>query len=879
MKILAVRGMNLSALEGTFEIDFEKEPLRSAGIFAITGATGAGKSTILDAIALALYGEVPRLMSASSKKEGDEDLTPRDARRILRRGKGEGYAEVDFEAIDGQVYRSRWEIRRAGRKADGRMQPEQLSVVELKEGTPLQGNNRELKEQLEQLIGLSFDQFTRTILLAQGDFAAFLRAEEKEKSQLLEKVTGTDSYRRLSMRIHERNKKEQEQIEQKDLLMAQIVLLPEDVLQKKQERLQEVMQQQAKLDAERERNKGLLAWFEEQARRAQALEEKNRVLALARDAHRGAEPLRAELLEIERVLPMAPTYNEKKEREGAIDTSRQEREQLERKRHKTLEALRSIEGKIERAMTQKDQAECVLAKSEPMLKEARRLDSELQQKQAEIAKLKQHLSAKSAEQLKQRERSLETLQVEIMETSKREEELRHSLSAELSRLRRELIDGAPCPVCGALHHPAAGDHAPIAEEEERKAISAKLSKLRNQVEQLREEIGGLRQRSQQEQIVAQELEEVEKAFGKYEVQRMEYFGGRDADRVEQEQRAAVKSAQEELNRLIDQKNTKVVEDKGLSVRIEEVSKQIALSQSALITAERAIEAFLSERGMRLSDEDLEKLFAHDADWIKKRKDELQHLDEDLQEAKLAVSERQRLLQEHLDRADRPREDIQPEAVKIVLKEVERQIEVLSKENKEIALDLAKDKDNRERLVQLAAEKEELAPKAKLWAQLNDLLGSANGDKFAKIAQRYTISNLLGFANRQLEIIAPRYRLKQVDSDSLNLMVVDTYMMNEERTVFSLSGGETFLVSLALALGLSSLSSRHVSIRSLFIDEGFGSLDTDTLAVALDALETLQSQQGRMIGVISHVQEMNERIATQVQVISNGCGGSTINIKG
>ncbi len=123
--------------------------------------------------------------------------------------------------------------------------------------------------------------------------------------------------------------------------------------------------------------------------------------------------------------------------------------------------------------------------------------------------------------------------------------------------------------------------------------------------------------------------------------------------------------------------------------------------------------------------------------------------------------------------------------------------------------------------------------------------------------------LLGFANRHLRNLARRYRLQRIE-DSLSLLVIDQDMADEVRSVHSLSGGESFLVSLALALALASLSSQRVNVESLFIDEGFGTLDADTLRNAMDALDSLQSL-GRKVGVISHVPEMSERIATQIQV--------------
>ncbi len=137
--------------------------------------------------------------------------------------------------------------------------------------------------------------------------------------------------------------------------------------------------------------------------------------------------------------------------------------------------------------------------------------------------------------------------------------------------------------------------------------------------------------------------------------------------------------------------------------------------------------------------------------------------------------------------------------------------------------------------------------------------------------------LLGYANHHLSDLSRRYRLERV-KDTLALMVVDQDMGDEPRSVHSLSGGESFLVSLALALGLASLSSNRVRVESLFIDEGFGSLDADTLRIAMDALDKLQAQ-GRKVGIISHVQDMTERIGIQIQVRRQTGGRSRVETPG
>ncbi|HAQ27559.1 MAG TPA: exonuclease SbcC, partial [Pseudomonas sp.] len=164
-----------------------------------------------------------------------------------------------------------------------------------------------------------------------------------------------------------------------------------------------------------------------------------------------------------------------------------------------------------------------------------------------------------------------------------------------------------------------------------------------------------------------------------------------------------------------------------------------------------------------------------------------------------------------------------------------------------------------------------------WARIAALIGSSDGGAFRKIAQAYNLDLLVQHANVQLRQLARRYRLKRGGSP-LGLLVMDTEMGDELRSVHSLSGGETFLVSLALALGLASMASSKLRIESLFIDEGFGSLDPESLQIAMDALDSLQAQ-GRKVAVISHVAEMHERIPVQIQVQRQGNGQSGLKIVG
>ena len=209
MKILAIRLKNLASLAGPFELDFTAEPLASAGLFAITGPTGAGKSTLLDALCLALFGAVPRLNNTgrdAKVPDVDGEIATGDPRTLLRRGTGEGYAEVDFVGIDGRRYRARWEANRAREKATGKLQASRQSLRDLDSDQLLASQKGDYKVQLEARLGLNFEQFTRAVMLAQSEFSAFLKADDNERSELLEKLTDTALYTRLGKRAFDKAK-------------------------------------------------------------------------------------------------------------------------------------------------------------------------------------------------------------------------------------------------------------------------------------------------------------------------------------------------------------------------------------------------------------------------------------------------------------------------------------------------------------------------------------------------------------------------------------------------------------------------------------------------------------------------------------------------
>ena len=234
MRILAIRGENLASLGAPFEIDLAAEPLAGSGLFAITGETGAGKSTILDALCLALYGEYPRVSVGrreNAPDPGGEAISIHDGRAILRRGAGGGYAEVDFVGQDGERYRVRWEANRARGRANGRLQNEQRSLYRLDDGSAVATGKTQVREAVETRTDLTFDQFRRTVLLAQGEFDAFLLAAESERAELLEKITGTEIYAAISVRVHDGTEARRRIVEQLEQRRNDVGLLDDEARQ------------------------------------------------------------------------------------------------------------------------------------------------------------------------------------------------------------------------------------------------------------------------------------------------------------------------------------------------------------------------------------------------------------------------------------------------------------------------------------------------------------------------------------------------------------------------------------------------------------------------------------------------------------------------
>ena len=955
MKILAIRLKNLTSIEGTVEVDFTAEPLHSAGIFAISGPTGAGKSTLLDALCLALYDKSPRFAtsveSVNLADVGDNQINQSDVRNLLRRGTSDGYAEVDFLGIDGRRYRSRWSVRRTRNKISGSLQPQTLEVKELDTEKEFQGTKKELLIQLVELVGLTYEQFTRTVLLAQNDFATFLKSKGAAKAELLEKLTGTGVYSRISQEVYARNKAAQEEVTLIQNRMNVIELMPEEellALQKEKELSAEKRVTGIKLLAEQNEQLNVVRslkmqedlWKkkqqeeqEEQARLkmlqgALASQEEGLVHFKAQWEAIQPDLKKARQLDVQ-IQSQQDSYTQSKQMLQSANKQVSEQEQKMRMATEQLQVSYSSLNRllnhvgIEEAL-QLEQVEEILRQEEnkltagintneerllrlnsfgyPLLTEEQmKLQKELTRQQnirqltetqtktkAEIERLEKE-TTDCLKQLTEQETALKV-------TQRLYENVRMAVGKDVKALRQQLQEGEACPVCGSTAHPYHQEQEVVdtlfrSIEQEYNAAVANCQQINNRSivlqrdwthqkmvdGQIGEQLAALYKAgidAGNEEQIQHRLTELAERILEY---RNLYAEWQRSDEEIKKMRAHCEALRENVSlcRLAMQKvssakeqllllqNTASAEQKRFEV-IEKALNVLRQERSQLLKGKSADEA---EAVVAKREKELNLALEKARKEVEAVHNRLSGLQGEMKQITLAIGE----LQEQYKKIESPEQ--LPEIIKKQQEENLNTERALSTMEARL-LQQAKNKLTVEQIAKELAEKQTIAER---WAKLNKLIGSADGAKFKVIAQSYTLNLLLLHANKHLSYLSKRYKLQQVP-DTLALQVIDCDMCDEIRTVYSLSGGESFLISLALALGLSSLSSNNLKVESLFIDEGFGSLDAESLRTAMEALEQLQMQ-GRKIGVISHVQEMSERISVQVQVHKKVNGKSVLTVVG
>ncbi|CAM4007006.1 Nuclease SbcCD subunit C [Pseudomonas reidholzensis] len=373
MKILAIRLKNLASLAGPIDIDFTAEPLASAGLFAITGPTGAGKSTLLDALCLALFGTVPRLNAIGREAkvpDADGEIPTYDPRNLLRRGTGSGFAEVDFVGIDGQRYRARWEANRARDKANGKLQHSRQSLYDL-DGEQLLGSGKnEYKQLVEARLGLNFEQFTRAVMLAQSEFSAFLKADDKERSELLEKLTNTAIYTRLGQRAFS---KARETGDVHNALKDRASHLLPMAAEARAELDQRLEQAQQAFKAEQARERQLeqqRAWLAEQRQLHAQHGAAEQTLQAAEQAWQQLAEQRQDLQHLERLAPQRHQFHRQQALAGQLTPLAAALAEQQHQQHSLQARTLELQQALETARQALAQAQSLQADSAPRLRQA-----------------------------------------------------------------------------------------------------------------------------------------------------------------------------------------------------------------------------------------------------------------------------------------------------------------------------------------------------------------------------------------------------------------------------------------------------------------------------------------------------------------------------
>ena len=985
MKILAIRGRNLASLEGDFEIDFTVEPLLSAGIFAISGPTGAGKSTLLDTMCLALFARTPRTDQAKENNVklqdvSNEQLSQSDPRFLLRRGTSSGFAEVDFMALNGHRYRTRWSVARARDKENGRLQNPRLALYNLDKEEEEQGTRSDLQARIIDLIGLTFEQFTRSVLLAQNDFSTFLKAEQGEKASLLEKLTGTELYSAISRQIFERNARAKEAFDLIQTRIQGIELLTDEEendlrtrlagTEKELQRVEKAKaEQQALQEAVRSIEQQITIRQRQQKEAADKLVHATELLTVARHEYeKGVEEqqqsearfkslqqeiLQARKLDIqldtairdlshsEQQLKNVMLRKEEAEKkyQAAVLRRRQGAEEIARltawrerykKKERIAEQLSALLLHLDAASATRSGMEAAVRSIETLRQEMAALNKQLSDLQQTSANKQQALKRAEAdyrnleEELKAVDAPALDKQIEKLRQEREQlliEQARLEASGNIKDLRGRLQDGQPCPVCGSTHHPFA-NQVPVSpvsaltlqlqdlsnKKETYVAHTRHLTRLQQQLLQLHKELAdseaackemaGKQQLAasrqereeaivkEQSTLLTQSLSAADLLFGNSEwqkawLQNPETFRKTLTDFARQWHENT-----EKLHQLERQESAQKAECESLASFLPSLEKQAEESGQLHEKNRAAFSSLQAERKKLLNGRSADSV---EQEYIRR----MEELKERLKKLSATQTEQSGIADQTRGIADQIAKDLTGASADLLRRKAAldkwtadyldssggEPLEVIlsryTQEKTELAFRLRTQTENKAKVSGLQEELNVRRTESERWAKLNELAGSADGAKFRRIAQGYTLDILLNYANVQLRELTRRYRLERVP-ETLALQVIDRDMCDEVRTVHSLSGGESFLVSLALALGLSSLSSNRMRVESLFIDEGFGSLDAETLRVAMDALESLRTQ-GRKIGVISHVQEMTERIPVRICVNRAGNGRSFLEV--
>ncbi len=972
MRIEKIVIENINSLKGRFEIDFT-DGKYSEGLFAIVGPSGAGKTTVLDAVCLALYGKTPRIDTIS---ETQDEIMNKNCVGCL--------AEAVFVSR-GKRYKASFSHQRAKGASPFRQVKREITEIGADgTGTMIASMIKEANEKIAEITGLTYSQFTRSIMLAQFQFAEFLKADSNERAAILEQISDIGLYRDISAAVYERAKRERTGLDDIRTRMQLLKVLGEEQIKALEQEQRSLASSAALHSALRERfvscrnTAEKLQGYQKEIERYQKEQP-----ALERDlgdkakqfeqAEQSEKQTKAALLELQKTLKNVRDLD-RNVAEQQKDIQRLDKETAEDAKKINTQKLGIIGvfkkyapeaagGELKRmyeavdiggilrseAKAELDAAQAKEKQVEGEIKAALQgKDEDYWHKRIDILKIMipaaqargeiKQAGEKLEAQRKKREELLKAAaELEAREKLADERLVYARLEEKFGEERKKLENGKPCPLCGAKDHPDAGkpfDSAFLEEAQEQKTeIAARIKQAQQELAGCGSLIAQLERTINEKALVIQQKDEITALQGGAE------FGEMDAEQ------AAERLAQAEavtrgytalltkLNAAKDDVTTKTRKLAGVDVdvaavnaakqAIKELDEQTAVRQKQKDEAAKLFEQLRRERislfGEKEADEEEKKA---------------QELSENAQRQKETYGKlresAERAFEQNKKDIVRTQEYIKTESRMLGVQYSDAKISVLEEkeagqpENEEIkaiagrfaeaaaglgeavpehpgefgsVIDilnglilaetsrigaikqaLADNARSVEEMGQLkeGAKKQELA--CAKWDRLNALIGSADGIKFSRMAQGYTFEALLKYANICLKRMTDQYVLVRDTSNTakpLELAVIDNYNAGDRRPVSNLSGGESFLVSLALALGMSEMSSGKTRIDSLFIDEGFASLDEDYLEAALQTLSSLGNREGKLVGVISHVGALKERIDAQIEVKKLSGGRSTL----
>lgn len=953
------------------EIDFSGDVLSDEAVFLICGETGSGKTTILDAICLALYNKTPRLSQATARESytdvNGESITLSSPVQYLRKGSWEASVKLTFEA-GGKDWEASWSIHRANRKTDGRFQGILWEVTDMASGISSKGS------EIEKIISLSFDEFKRTTMLAQGEFTAFLKSRDDEKSAILEKITGTGIYKDIGRRISERYRQSQLDYSAKQDIIKGITdnMLDEDAEKKIADDLEVQKQKSSKLEAERNALENISKAFTEKERLESEIKRHTQTLEKAAGecsrlkggilyAEEVLSRNEAELIDTEEYIKSELPYDEMYLNHAVIIS------ELERIRNEELNIekiscrQRQYSEILETISEQKKKAEDTFrlrkAAYDEMAEKVRTMAEVINEQPADsLRRTKEAIEtvirltneeAKISSSLKETEEKLNgvlkkesEISVLHMEAEKRLEDtaalyqrMKESNEQWAKDARANLAVGRSCPVCGQMiasqeYLDSISDShfesilTPVREKleaEKAQAASAALEHMRCMAEvrhlqslgatfreniqetssslnKAKEEYGNPDCSKEHYDLICAKLEKVEGMIREKDKMNADlnkvYEGVIEAQKLiseislkQEKCKGEIRSAQEAFKEAEGRIRTSYEyartnikwldwEDAWNSDRSGFASDLKARSESysAALRKQNELKGVNGKikeglESIHLSYDDILSLMPSLADVQCGAKVKIERLEGCLNALKADITTS---IAESAN-ASRQLEEIQKNTAGYIKDDVSGRMTQINKEilsaNQTIGsyvnvLDI--NKENRQKIGKILQELEACGKERDQWKALNDVFGKRDGEYFQKIAQGFIMNDILGRANHYLKEITRRYIL-EAQHGSLNIVLRDMEQGGIPRSTSTISGGESFMVSLALALGLSSLGNGGISADILFIDEGFGSLSEDYLNTVIETLQKLHESSGKKVGIISHVEQLRERISTKITV--------------